>query len=131
MLGGVLILVIWDTSDRLFSCGVPQHGVRWKQEARQRGDETTRLILDVVISLLGKSWPLPANARLLERPQGVQRCLLCVGETPDACDIKPFVGTISSQRAQVLATFEVPERDGPVIAATGELAAIGAHLEGL
>jgi len=29
---------------------------------------------------------LPANARVLERPQGAQRRLLCCGETPDARD---------------------------------------------
>src|SRR5215469_13915427 len=73
--------------------------------------------------------PLPANARFLQRPQGAQRRLLCLSKTPDARDIEALVGAIPPQRLELLATLEVPEPDDPVIAATGESAAIGVHLE--
>src|SRR5205823_14549795 len=38
---------------------------------------------------------------------------------------------VASHRAQMLATVQVPEHDGPVIPATGEPAPIGTHLERL
>ncbi len=88
-------------------------------------------IINVVITFTSKSTPLPANARVLERPQGAQRRLLCCGETPDVGDIESLVGSIPPQSAQMLAIVQVPEHDGPVIPATGQPAAIGAHLERL
>ena len=59
-------------------------------------------------SFTGKSTPLPANARFLERPQGAQRSLLRCGETPDAGDIEELVGSIPPQRLQRLAIVQVP-----------------------
>ena len=41
---------------------------------------------------------------VLERPQGTQRCLLCVGEASDARDIESLVGAIPPQRLEMLAT---------------------------
>ena len=78
-----------------------------------------------------KSTHLTANARFLSRPQGAQRCLLRLGHSPDSRDIEPVVGPVASQRAEMLATVQVPERDDPVIAATGQRAVIGTHLERL
>jgi hypothetical protein len=75
--------------------------------------------------------PLLATARFLERPQGAQRRLLRLGETPDAGDSESLVGPISPQRFQRLAAPDVPEPDGPVISATGEPASIGTSLERL
>src|SRR5260370_13300613 len=65
---------------------------------------------------------------VLHGPQRTQRGLLLLGQAPDPCDIKALVGPVASQRAQSLATLEVPEHNGPVIAATGEPAAIGTPL---
>src|SRR6266516_3339942 len=67
----------------------------------------------------------------LHRPQRTQRGLLRLGQSPDPRDIEALVGAVASQRAQMLATLEVPEHDGPVIPATGEPAPIGTHLERL
>src|SRR5437868_4991344 len=67
----------------------------------------------------------------LYRPQGTQRGLLRLGQSPDPCDIEALVGSIPSQRLQMLATVQVPERDGPIIPAAGQPAAIGTHLERL
>src|SRR5712691_2886224 len=67
----------------------------------------------------------------LHRPQRAQRGLLCLGQSPDACDIEPLVGAVASQRAQMLAPLEVPERDGPVIPATSQKPPIGTQLERL
>lgn len=78
-----------------------------------------------------KSTPLPAHARFLERSQGTQRRLLCLGETPDARDIEPLVRAIPQQRVQRLTTVEIPDYDSPVIPATGQPAAIWVHLEHL
>src|SRR5205807_8309432 len=41
------------------------------------------------------------------------------------------VGSIPPQCAQMLATLQVPDRDGPIIAATDQPAPIGTHLERL
>jgi len=40
-------------------------------------------------------------ARLLERPQGAQRRLLCLGHSPDAGDIESLVGSIPPQGEMV------------------------------
>src|SRR2546430_12739819 len=76
-------------------------------------------------------FPSPARIRLLERPQGPQPHLLRFGEPPDAGDIEPLIGPVAAQGTQQFAALEVPEPDGPVIAATGQEATIGTHLEGL
>ena len=48
----------------------------------------------------GKRTHLPANVRFLERSQGAQRRLLCLGKPLDARDIEPLVGSIPPQRLQ-------------------------------
>src|SRR5260221_329295 len=68
---------------------------------------------------------------VLQGPQGAQRRLLGLGQTPDAGDVEPLVGPVAAQGAQVFAAVHIPEPDGPIIAATGDSFAIGAHLEGL
>ena len=71
-------------------------------------------------SLLG-GW----HRSVLHRPQGAQGGLLRLGQSPDPRDIQSLVGAVASQRAQMLATLQVPDSDGPVIAATGQPASIG------
>src|SRR2546423_15478112 len=78
-------------------------------------------------SLLFLQKPSP----LLNRPQGTQGGLLRLGQSSDPRDIEALVGPVASQRAEMLATLQVPERDGPIIPATGQRAAIGTHLERL
>ncbi len=68
---------------------------------------------------------------VLNCPQRMQRGLLRLGQAPDPCDIEALVGAVASQRAQMLATLQVPERDGPVIPATSQKPPIGTHLERL
>src|SRR5260221_13387843 len=68
---------------------------------------------------------------VLQGPQGAQRRLLGLGEPPDARDSESLVGPVATQGAQVFAAVHIPEPDGPIIAATGDSFAIGAHLEGL
>jgi hypothetical protein len=63
---------------------------------------------------------------LLHGSQRVQGGDLGLGQSSDTRDIEPFVGPVAAQRAQMLATLEVPDVDSPVIAATGEPLAIGA-----
>src|SRR2546428_612224 len=78
-------------------------------------------------SLLFLQKPSP----LLNRPQGAQRCLLRLGQSSDSSDIQALVRPVASQRAEMLATVQVPERDDPVLPTTGQSAAIGTHLERL
>src|SRR5256712_4122538 len=61
----------------------------------------------------------------------MQRGLLRLGQAPDPCDIEALVGAVASQRAQMLATLQVPDGDGPVLPATGQPASIGTQLERL
>src|SRR5260370_39265135 len=51
-------------------------------------------------SFIGKSTPLPANTRVLARPQSAQRRLLCLGKTPDARDLAALRGPVPPQRSQ-------------------------------
>src|SRR6266567_4230624 len=67
----------------------------------------------------------------LHRPQRTQGGLLRLGQSSDPSDIQSLVGAVASQRAQMLATLQVPECDGPIIPATGQRAPIGTHLERL
>src|SRR5256885_12375406 len=53
------------------------------------------------------------------------------GLLPDPRDIEPLVGPVAPQGAQMLPTVQIPEGDGPVVTATGQTGAIGAHLERL
>src|SRR6266566_8630242 len=78
-------------------------------------------------SLLSLQEPFP----LLNSSQRTQGGLLRLGQSCDPSDIQALVGPVASQRAERLATVQVPEHDGPVIPATGEPAAIGTHLERL
>src|SRR3989442_11242377 len=66
---------------------------------------------------------------VLNCPQGTQGGDLGLGQSSDARDIQSLVGAVAAQSAQMLATLEVPEPDRPVIAATGQPAPIGTHLE--
>src|SRR5260370_41695548 len=68
---------------------------------------------------------------ILNGPQGPQRGLLRLGQAPDPRDRGPLVGAVASQRAQMLATLQGPDVDGPIIAATGQPAPLGTHLERL
>src|SRR2546425_12114303 len=67
----------------------------------------------------------------LHRPQRAQRRLLRLGQALPPADIEALVGAVAPQRPQMLATLEIPDVDGPVIAATGEPLAIGTHSERL
>src|SRR5207237_892427 len=67
----------------------------------------------------------------LHRPQRAQRRLLRLGQALHPADIEALVGAVAPQRPQMLATLEIPDLDGPVIAATGEPLAIGTHAERL
>src|SRR2546422_2467483 len=78
-------------------------------------------------SLLSLQEPFP----LLNSSQRTQGGLLRLGQSSDPSDIQALVGPVASQRAQRLATVQVPEGDDPVIPATGQRAAIGTHLERL
>jgi hypothetical protein len=79
--------------------------------------------------LLGAVAPL--IRLVLQGPQGAQRRLLGLGQTPDARDSEALVGPVATQGAQVFAAVHIPDPDGPIIAATGEPVAIGTDLEGL
>src|SRR6266436_7699732 len=68
---------------------------------------------------------------VLQGPQGAQRRLLGLGQTPDARDSESLVGPVATQGAHVFAAVHIPEPDGPIIAATGDSFAIGTDLEGL
>src|SRR5712692_9375422 len=68
---------------------------------------------------------------VLQGPQGAQRRLLSVGQTPDARDREALVGPVATQGAQGFAAAHIPDPDGPIIAATGDSFAIGTDLEGL
>src|SRR5439155_17554308 len=68
-------------------------------------------------SLLFLQKPSP----LLNRPQRAQRRLLRLGHPPDPRDIEPLVGPVSPQGAQMLATVQIPEGNGSVVPATGQL----------
>ena len=61
---------------------------------------------------------------VLNSPQGPQRGLLGLGQSSDARDIEALVGPVAPQRAEMLATLQVPERDGPIIPTTGQRAPI-------
>src|SRR2546422_10551757 len=77
-------------------------------------------------SLLGD-----CHRRALNSSQRTQRGLLRLGQAPDPCDLEPLVGAVASQCAQMLATLQVPDSDGPVLPAAGQPAPIGTHLERL
>src|SRR6266487_646167 len=66
---------------------------------------------------------------ILHGPQGPQGGDLGLGQASDARDSEPLVGPVAAQRAQMLAMLELPEMDGSVIAATGQLATIGTHFD--
>src|SRR5260370_36347695 len=68
---------------------------------------------------------------ILYGPQRTQRGLLRLSHAPDPCDIEALVRPVAAQRAEMLATLQVTERDGPIIPATGQRAAIGTPLDRL
>jgi hypothetical protein len=53
------------------------------------------------------------SSLVLHGPQRTQVGLLRLGQTPDAFNIQSLVGSIPPQRAQMLATVQVPDGDGP------------------
>src|SRR5690349_11618034 len=67
------------------------------------------------------------SGSILNGPQGPQGGDLGLGQPSNPGDIEPLVGPVAAQGAQMLATLEIPEHDGTVIPATGQLAAIGTH----
>src|SRR5205823_5394653 len=67
----------------------------------------------------------------LHRPQRAQRRLLRLGQSLHPADIEALVGPVAPQRPQMLAALEIPDVNGPIIAATGEPLAIGTHSERL
>src|SRR6266699_5495186 len=71
------------------------------------------------------------HGSILNRPQGAQRRLLRLGHSPDPRDIEPLIGPVAPQGAQMFATVQIPEGNGPVVPATGQPAPIGTHLEPL
>src|SRR5712692_6300134 len=71
-------------------------------------------------------------ARLvLHGPQRPQCGLLRLGQPSNPCDIQALIGPVAAQGAQQLGALQVPEPDGPVIAATGQPVPVGTHLERL
>src|SRR5258708_7742133 len=68
---------------------------------------------------------------VLQGPQGAQRPLFVLGQTPDARDSESLVRPVATQGAQGFAATHIPEPDGPIIAATGEPVAIATDLGGL
>src|SRR6266700_1898398 len=68
---------------------------------------------------------------ILNGPQGPQGGDLSLSQALDARDSEALVGPVTAQRAHMLAMFELPDVDGPVIAATGQPATIGTDLERL
>jgi hypothetical protein len=58
---------------------------------------------------------------LFSHPQRSQRRLLCLGQAPDPRNIEALVGSVASQRSEILATVQVPDRDGPVIPAIASM----------
>src|SRR2546426_7182490 len=62
---------------------------------------------------------------ILHSPQGAQGGDLGLGQALDARDSEPLVGPVAAQRAHMLATFELPDVDGSVIATTGQQLPIG------
>src|SRR5260221_12225815 len=71
------------------------------------------------------------SSLVLHCSQRTQRGLLRLSQALDARDIEALVRPVAAQRAEMLATLEFPERDDPVIPATGQPTAIGTPLERL
>ena len=76
-----------------------------------------------------RSLPWACHSRILNCPQCTQRDLLRLGQASDPCDIQTLIWPIASQRAERLATVQVPEHDGSIIPATGQPTPIGTHLQ--
>src|SRR5436305_853199 len=74
---------------------------------------------------------LERKCDLFNCTQSAQRGFLRLSESFHFCDVEPFVGPVAPQRAQELTALEVPHLDGSIIAATGQLTAIGADLDRL
>src|SRR5437660_12503614 len=53
---------------------------------------------------------------VLQGPQGAQRRLLGLGQTPDARDRESLVGPVATQGAHVFAAVPIPEPDRHIIA---------------
>src|SRR6266704_833070 len=66
---------------------------------------------------------------LFNRSQGSQRGDLGLGESFCAGDREPFEGPVTPHRPKPLGTLEIPHLDGTILAATGQLMAIGTDPE--
>src|SRR5438046_521103 len=97
---------------------------------RSRLDKPTPQRCRRVRSLMG-SMLGAVRSLVLHCPQRSERSQLRLGQAPDARDIQSLVGAVAAQRAERLTTLQVPECNDPVIATTGQCAAIGTHLERL
>ncbi len=68
---------------------------------------------------------------VLHCPQRSERSQLRLGQAPDARDIQSLVGAVAAQRAERLATVQIPEHNGSIIPAARQSAAIRTHFERL
>src|SRR5207248_389284 len=66
-----------------------------------------------------------------QSPQRAQRRLLRLRQSFHPADIESLVGSVTPQCSQMLGGLQVPERDGPIIAAAGQEATIRTYLERL
>src|SRR2546425_829446 len=67
-------------------------------------------------------WSLPgaSSRRTFNRAQRAQRRLLRLGESPDPGDIESLVGSVATQRAQVVAALQIPYHDSTIISTAGQ-----------
>src|SRR5260370_17845230 len=63
---------------------------------------------------------------LLDGPQGFERGFLGLGNPAHPADIHTLVGPITAQGEQALATWPVPEQDGPIIGPAGQQTLVSA-----
>src|SRR5260370_37924545 len=104
----------------------------WIELVPPQCQRRARALLVGQLAAAARTGPPALLIRLvLHGPQGTQGGDLGLGQALDARDSEPLVGPVAAQRAQSMATLEVPEPDRSVIAATGEPAAIGTDLERL
>src|SRR6266496_1876614 len=86
---------------------------------------------EIRLSQQASGLPLFWNGLVLHCPQRSERSQLGLGQALSPCDIEALVGSVAAQCAAMLTALQVPERDSPVVPATGQRAAIGTHLERL
>src|SRR5260370_12350068 len=102
----------------------------WIELVPPQCQRRARALLVGQLAAAARTGPPALLIRLvLHGPQGTQGGDLGLGQALDARDSEPLVGPVAAQRAQSMASLEVPEPDRSVLAATGEPAAIGTDLE--